>query len=201
MSNFSEKLKDERIKNKLTQKTLSEMLNISDRTISKWETGKGYPDITMLNSIAECLNTTVSELMESKDIKQTNVTKRNLENDSYRNKYRKLFIISVSLLLTAFLFIILPILKFSIPDGAIGAIEENSDLYNVLAIILTIFISLSYIISGSTFVYMMFQYSNQIKVKFHNFSDRNIYKKYGFIYIVTLLLMIVFVVVIAIIEI
>ena len=33
---------------KLTQKELAEKINVSDKAVSRWETGKGYPDVTSL---------------------------------------------------------------------------------------------------------------------------------------------------------
>lgn len=46
-----------------TQATLAEILSVSNRTISKWENGDGYPDITILPDIAEALDVTVDELL------------------------------------------------------------------------------------------------------------------------------------------
>ena len=37
-------IKELREKNHLTQAELAEKINVSDKTVSKWETGKGYPD-------------------------------------------------------------------------------------------------------------------------------------------------------------
>lgn len=42
-----------RIKNKLTQKQLAEQINVSDKAVSKWETGKGCPDISLFTELAE----------------------------------------------------------------------------------------------------------------------------------------------------
>ena len=47
----------------LTQMQLAEALNITDRAVSKWETGKGYPDITLLEPIAEAFCVSVTELI------------------------------------------------------------------------------------------------------------------------------------------
>lgn len=41
-----------RTKNKLTQKQLAEQINVSDKAVSKWETGKGCPDISLLTELA-----------------------------------------------------------------------------------------------------------------------------------------------------
>lgn len=46
----------------LTQKELAKQLNISDRTISKWERGAGFPDISLLEPLADALGLTLSEL-------------------------------------------------------------------------------------------------------------------------------------------
>lgn len=46
-----------------TQATLAEILSVSNRTISKWENGDGYPDITILPDIADALDVTVDELL------------------------------------------------------------------------------------------------------------------------------------------
>lgn len=48
----------------LTQGQLAEILNISNKAISKWETGKSMPDYSLINSLCEALDVTVSELLE-----------------------------------------------------------------------------------------------------------------------------------------
>ena len=52
-----------REKRKLTQKQLSEKLSVSDKTISKWETGRGLPDVSLLEPLAESLQVSVAELL------------------------------------------------------------------------------------------------------------------------------------------
>ncbi len=47
----------------LTQKQLADQLGITDKAISRWETGKGYPDIEMLVSIGEVFSVSVNELL------------------------------------------------------------------------------------------------------------------------------------------
>lgn len=46
----------------LTQKQLAEKLSISDRTVSKWERGAGFPDISLIEPLADALNLTVLEI-------------------------------------------------------------------------------------------------------------------------------------------
>lgn len=50
----------------LTQKNLAERLHISDKTVSKWETGRGAPDISSLEALSETLGISVSELLAGK---------------------------------------------------------------------------------------------------------------------------------------
>ena len=47
----------------LTQIQLAEILNVSNRTVSKWENGDGFPDITLLPAITEALGITIDELL------------------------------------------------------------------------------------------------------------------------------------------
>lgn len=48
---------------KMTQMELAEKLGVSDKTISKWETAKGLPDITMLEPLAKALGISIVELV------------------------------------------------------------------------------------------------------------------------------------------
>lgn len=59
----SETIRALRERKALTQKQLAEKLCISDKTISKWETGKGLPDISLLEDLARALGVSLTELM------------------------------------------------------------------------------------------------------------------------------------------
>ena len=50
----------------LTQKQLAERLNVSDRTVSKWERGAGFPDVSLLEPLADALDLSVLELIHGK---------------------------------------------------------------------------------------------------------------------------------------
>lgn len=52
----------------MTQKQLSEKLNISDKAISKWETGRGYPDIESLMALSREFSVSINELLYGKRI-------------------------------------------------------------------------------------------------------------------------------------
>ena len=72
-----------REKNHMTQLQFAERLNVSDKTVSKWETGKGYPDITLLEPIAEALNVSLAELLSGNLIRNTNVCANMLRSKFY----------------------------------------------------------------------------------------------------------------------
>ena len=48
---------------KLTQRQLAELLHVSDKCISKWETGRGLPDISILSELSQALGVSMAELM------------------------------------------------------------------------------------------------------------------------------------------
>ncbi|MGN0727188.1 MAG: helix-turn-helix domain-containing protein, partial [Anaerovoracaceae bacterium] len=60
---FGIKIAELRKKKGLTQTQLAEMLNISNKTVSRWETGEGYPEITLLSPLAKALGVTTDELL------------------------------------------------------------------------------------------------------------------------------------------
>ena len=63
------RLREER---KMTQLQLAEKLNVSDKAVSKWETGRGYPDITLVEPLAAALGVSVIELFAGRDVVNTN---------------------------------------------------------------------------------------------------------------------------------
>lgn len=56
----------------MTQAQLAERIFVSDKTVSKWETGRGYPDITLLEPLAAALGVSVIELFAGRDVVNTN---------------------------------------------------------------------------------------------------------------------------------
>ena len=54
----------------LTQKQLAEQLHISDRTISKWERGAGFPDVSLLEPLADVLHCSVVSLLEGRLVEE-----------------------------------------------------------------------------------------------------------------------------------
>ena len=65
---FNEKLQELRKKKGLTQEELAESLYVSRTAVSKWESGRGYPNIESLKLIAKFFSVTVDELLSSDEI-------------------------------------------------------------------------------------------------------------------------------------
>ena len=76
-------IKELREKKKMTQLQLAEKLGVCDKTVSKWETGKGYPDITLLEPIAEAFCVSVTELISGNTINNSNVSANVLKSKFY----------------------------------------------------------------------------------------------------------------------
>ncbi len=76
-------IKELREKKKMTQRELAEKLAVSDKAVSKWETGKGYPDITLLMPIAEAFGISVTELISGNTVYNANVSANMLRSKFY----------------------------------------------------------------------------------------------------------------------
>ena len=72
-------IKDLREKRGLTQSKLAEAIRVSDKTISKWETGKDLLDISLLEPLSNALGVSVIELMNGEQIINKNKS-RNIMN-------------------------------------------------------------------------------------------------------------------------
>ena len=65
---FNEKLQELRKSKGLTQDELAKLLYVSRAAVSKWESGKGYPNIDSLKAIAKLFSTTVDKLLSAEDL-------------------------------------------------------------------------------------------------------------------------------------
>lgn len=93
-----------------TQIQLAEMLNVTDKAISRWETGKNYPDIEMFQNLSNVLGISISELLEGKRIAKEQLFKKSEEqvvkqikkNKKMAKKYI-IIIIAIATIFTMFL--------------------------------------------------------------------------------------------------
>lgn len=60
-----------------TQLELAEKLNITDKAVSKWERGVGFPDIKMIEPLAEIFNVSVLEIMHSERVSEQSISTEN----------------------------------------------------------------------------------------------------------------------------
>ena len=76
-------IKELREKNHMTQAELAERLGVSDKAISKWETAKGYPDISLLEPLASILGVSITELISGNAVSNVNVSANMLRSKFY----------------------------------------------------------------------------------------------------------------------
>lgn len=65
---FNEKLQELRRRKGITQEELANALFVSRTAVSKWESGRGYPSIESLKTIADFFETSIDELLSSNEI-------------------------------------------------------------------------------------------------------------------------------------
>lgn len=97
----------------LTQQMLADRLHVTDKAVSKWERGLSYPDLTLLESLAEALGLTVTELMACRknaeeavppDDGADNVRSLlDIANESNRRQKKKMWLSVIAFLLAAVL--------------------------------------------------------------------------------------------------
>ena len=85
MNRIGERIRKMRKKNELTQESLADLLGVTSKAVSKWETGSGCPDLSLIVPLARVLRVTTDELLGMKD------SERSSEREKYNvglQKYR-----------------------------------------------------------------------------------------------------------------
>lgn len=117
----------------ITQHQLAEKLKVTDKAISKWETGRGYPDITLVEPLAEALGVSVIELFSGSDVVNENRTANMLRTCFYVCPVCGNVIQSTGQAVVSCCGITLPPLDVEEPDDAHSArIEKVEDEYYVV---------------------------------------------------------------------
>ena len=98
---FNEKLQELRKQRGLTQEELAEKLYVSRTAISKWESGRGYPNIESLKAIAKFFSVTVDELLSSGEV----LTIAEEDNKRKEKHFRDLIYGLLDLCIAMFLFL------------------------------------------------------------------------------------------------
>lgn len=73
-------IKDKRLELKMTQKDLADKSGISDRAISKWENGRGVPDVSLLSDLSKVLDVTINDLLSGEVVKKEEYQQKFEEN-------------------------------------------------------------------------------------------------------------------------
>ena len=89
---FASKLQEIRVENNISQEGLAEMLGVSRQSVSKWERGKGYPEIDKLIFISERFGVSLDELLKDKkdasgNPRRTIKLTKEKDSDSVRIEY------------------------------------------------------------------------------------------------------------------
>ena len=98
---FNEKLQELRKSRSMTQEELAEALFVSRTAVSKWESGKGYPNIDSLKAISRFFSVTIDDLICSDEM----ITVAETEKREFADKYVSLICNVLDILLAILLFI------------------------------------------------------------------------------------------------
>lgn len=113
---FGDKLKAIREENHWTQEDLAEKLYVSRVTISKWETGRGLPNLDSLLRLSDISGISINDLISTE--KAIECGRNEVKEGKDKAKLRFLFLLDV----LTFLLLVLPIFR-SVQDGAIGSVS------------------------------------------------------------------------------
>ena len=154
---FGEKIQKLRNQNKWTQEQLAEKLYVSRTAVSKWESGKGYPNIDSLKDIAKLFNKTIDELLSSEEIIDI-AKKENTSNIKRTNNliYGLLDVISI-------LFIFLPLYAHKTEDFIYSvSLMSTNDISNIIKILYIVILSILSLI-GITEIILQFIENKKIQ--------------------------------------
>ena len=86
--NVGNKIAQRRKELGMTQAALAEKLQVTNKAVSKWETGEGYPDITLIKKLSTLLQISVDELLEDQEVSP--VVEESLSRKNPHNVYQVL---------------------------------------------------------------------------------------------------------------
>lgn len=165
----------QRKEKQLTQKQLGEALGISDKTVSKWETGHGLPDISMIMPLCEILDINVNELLSGEHLTQDMYPEKaeenimNLMKDSEEQKKRNVKDIIISVIWVAgfaVFFISLQLAsRVSIIDNIIHFIDVVPFIQLVFILVFALYFAGHLKDFGNAFVFILHKASSQQKLE------------------------------------
>lgn len=102
----------------MTQKELAAALHVSDRAVSKWERGAGFPDISLLEPLAAALDLNVLDLLRGERTEETDVHAAvQVALDAFQEKHRQTrkYVLGESLRVLVFLVVFLGVVQLFFP--------------------------------------------------------------------------------------
>lgn len=118
----------------LNQKQLAEKLNITDKAVSKWETGRSAPDISLLVPLADALGVTVTEILKGERLREEKLNDASNEiivKTIKKSKMRILWAVVIVLITVTLLISVYPAYHFftSVNADNTSAIEKMANDY------------------------------------------------------------------------
>ena len=149
-----EKIAELRKKQNRTQKQLAEELGVTNKAVSKWETGEGYPDIVLLPDISYVLKISIDELLDNNPFKENakleymeSLQKRQESNNKIRALKNAIccgFIVLFISILISFFYALISFVKIKSDYWTIAFAEALTDTMPLAILICLIVITLVY---------------------------------------------------------
>ena len=144
-------LKELRTKKQMTQEQAAEKFNVSSRTVSRWETGRNMPDISLLTEIADFYDVDVREIIEGerksemmdKEIKDVADKMADYAHNEKGKLLRVIQVISIIGVVISFLSIILQTVGYNKPENI--SVERTLALLASLAVLVIMSVTTLYV--------------------------------------------------------
>ena len=168
---IGEKIADLRRENKMTQRDLAEIINVSDKVISKWETCRTLPDVEAMLRLSKTFNVSISDLFEC--IEKTDTQKAEEYNEERIWQYKKYSIIACFLFVLSQIFLWMNAFEWT----------HYTDIRDTIKFILFF---LTIVFSSTSVIIELIQYvrlKTYAKGKYYQIEYNRILRKYSLIYI------------------
>ncbi len=131
-----------------TQKQLADEIGVSDKAVSRWETGRGLPDTSVMPQLCEALSISLNELLAGERLTgdaytgkaeeiMVDLMKKTEDYELEKKKGRRGFIFGIVMLFAFFLFLL-----FTMMGNSLSVIAYYLDIPSLIFVILMLYISL-----------------------------------------------------------
>lgn len=177
---LGEKIATLRRENKMTQRELAEIINVSDKVISKWETGRTLPDVEAIMILSKTFNVPISEIFECIENDDQEKSKKYDEERIWQ--YKKFSVIACTLLSLSQIFFWLSTVEWS----------RSAEIQDTISFVLIIFMINCLALSISLQLIQYMKLNAYCKGKHYQNEYKHVLKKYFTIYILVALFWILF---------